>query len=64
MKFTMEVEMDNAAFDEPTALAEVLEDTANRLRGLNYESLVTLGKRSVIDSNGNTVGKWQIRGKR
>lgn len=57
-RVTISFEMDNAAFHDPDGsygdeAAWILEDLAVRIR------TQTGGK--ILDSNGNTVGKWAIR---
>lgn len=56
LKFTMKVDMDNAAFQDNTAaeLARIL-----RLTAAHVEKYNTGGK--VLDLNGNTCGTWKIR---
>ena len=52
MKFTCEIDMDNAAFEDPHELARLLARITRASRN-------TTGA-SVIDSNGNKVGSWSI----
>ena len=55
MKFRMEVQLDNAAYDPDTwelELAANLRDVASKVWDHNS------GK--IRDSNGNTVGEWKI----
>ena len=57
MKFTCEIDMDNAAFaDEPVYGFEI----ARALEQIQYA--LGHGKRdgNCLDSNGNTVGRWAI----
>ena len=55
MKFTCTIKMDNAAFgDEPEyELALILRHIADKA-----EEGYIVGP--VIDTNGNTVGKWEV----
>lgn len=59
-KFTLEIDMDNGAFDDRPAgeLAECLNQVVERLC-LSGGKPVTEGK--IKDSNGNTVGSWSIK---
>lgn len=63
MTFTCTIDMDNADFDDPTALGWILKRIALR----TAEELDTnprpdnrLGTFSVLDTNGNRVGSWKI----
>ena len=49
--FTCEIAMDNAAFEDPMELAQILREIARQ---------VAEGQtgRGVRDSNGNRVGQW------
>ena len=55
-KFTMEVELENAAFDgnPRTELSVILADVIVRV--VKSENVVG----TCMDSNGNTVGGWKI----
>jgi len=55
MKFKLNIDMDNAAFDEcpEEELQDLLERVKQRLAGG-----VTEGK--IVDINGNMVGKFEI----
>jgi hypothetical protein len=56
MKMRIEFEMDNAAFADETDDREIqgiLDNIA-----LQYKN--RLGGGNVMDSNGNTIGKWEI----
>ena len=61
MNFKIEINMDNAAFDDTNA-AYQLETILNRV----VKDILALYKLTDImggvckDSNGNTVGKWSI----
>lgn len=71
MKFKLEINMDNAAFEEVgdprTELIRVLVRTIGIIesshRGLGRMADDS-GCLGVLDSNGNTVGSWKITGKR
>ncbi len=56
MKFKMEVNMDNAAFSDDPAieLQIILECIGDKIRGNGQRS------GTVFDTNGNSVGKWEI----
>ena len=61
MNFKIEINMDNAAFDDTNA-AYQLETILNRIvKDISalYELTTVLGG-VCKDSNGNTVGKWSI----
>ena len=60
MKFILEIDMNNAAFEEPYQFMElrrILEETAERVDIPN--GVVTMEK-VVLDVNGNTVGSWKV----
>ncbi len=59
MEFTLEINMDNAAFDDSQELPRILRDLAKRIAA-NPE----VGGYSVRDSNGNNVGHARYIGKR
>lgn len=55
MKFTLEIDMDTAAFeDNPSELEELLDAVR--------EGVTWLETGKLRDSNGNTVGSWRIEG--
>lgn len=55
MKFSLEINMDNAAFKEnQEELPDILYLLANTL------SIVSPKEGNLRDSNGNTVGEWKI----
>lgn len=58
MKFKLEIEMGNEEMNEPAALAEALEQVAEKLYVLDASVLKARG--FVPDANGNIVGKWMI----
>lgn len=51
--FQVSINLDNAAFDNPDELPQLLENIAKQIRDGKLEAV-------VVDSNGNRVGKWQI----
>ena len=53
MKFQMNVDMSNAAFEEQAELVAILKKVI-----ADYEACNT-GK-AIIDSNGNKVGQWVL----
>ena len=59
MKFTLEIKMDNKAFEDPSELARIIkEQVLNRIDISNKSVGGIDGK--VRDINGNTVGQWDI----
>ncbi len=57
MKFTLEIDMSNAAFeDNPSELSDCLR----RVRDALWVGASDAGSGTVCDSNGNNVGKWII----
>lgn len=63
MKFTMTVDMDNTAFDEAhaaTELGEILARLNLALHEIGDNHLGTGAAGRLVDSNGNTVGYWEI----
>ena len=59
MKFTLEIDCGNAAFDDdlPAEIARILRVVANELPRVYPEQYGRLR-----DANGNAVGVWQITG--
>jgi hypothetical protein len=55
MKFTLKINLGNAAMMDPADVAAALEETAAKLRDEGFED----GK--VRDLNGNTVGEYGVR---
>ena len=58
MKFKMEVDIDNAAFDNPEELSKILRDAASYLP-IQFPSPV-LDSWKCKDTNGNTVGYFRF----
>lgn len=58
MKFTLTIESESAALTDDTGeeLHRILTKLADRVR--YYEGPVDRG--AVLDSNGNTVGRWDL----
>jgi hypothetical protein len=55
MKFKLEIDMDNSAFqDNPNELSEILADLAGLLKHRKFNDGF------IKDSNGNTVGSWSV----
>ena len=55
MKLTIEINLDNAAFDDnPDELNEIMEKVVNKMDNMQFE-----GK--LLDSQGNTVGQYEIK---
>lgn len=62
MGFRLTIETDNAAFEDENLLPEVgsiLKQTAKRLERI-HEAGMRSGSGKVLDSNGNTVGTWEL----
>jgi hypothetical protein len=57
MQFTLTIDMDNAAFeDEPVIeLGRLVSRVGQRLYDYGES-----GSDRILDSNGNTVGRWEI----
>ena len=68
MKCTINIEMDNAAFEEAAGaeLAEILREVARRIEHLDrtsFEAYASVGSGRldrVRDGNGNTVGSVEV----
>jgi hypothetical protein len=56
MKFVCQIDMDNESFQDQMELPQLLRRIACDIAE-SYE------KNSVVDSNGNVVGKWSIENK-
>jgi len=59
MKFELEINCDNAAFEEPAfELARILKELSTKLEnnGIDVEG----DKGRLVDYNGNVVGEWRI----
>lgn len=56
MRFTLEIRMDNAAFDDPFELARIVREIANDVN----ENQGPCHAQSVHDVNGNRVGQWKV----
>ena len=57
-KFDCKIEMVNASFeDNPNQLADLLRAIAEHVDGMGTERTAGL----LVDDNGNSVGKWEIR---
>lgn len=59
MKFTLEIDMDNAAFEDGYELSRILNEVAYDHSGVTNDSGFT-GEGFIRDINGNTVGRWEI----
>lgn len=55
-KFTLDINLGNAAMDTPAAVAELLREAADKLDNLSARQREATGR--LRDGNGNTVGKW------
>ncbi len=59
MKATLEIKMDNAAFDEPASeLGRILRELAEKIENDGVDHC------SLFDFNGNKVGSFGIIGRR
>ena len=56
MTFKLEINMDNAAFDNPDELSWILHRISEYANKRDYQN-----NDIVRDSNGNTVGRWEIK---
>ena len=55
MKFSLQFDMDNAAFeDNPNEFRELLVEAASFI----YPYVESNG--ALMDSNGNTIGEWRV----
>ena len=59
MKFECEINMDNAAFDEPSS---ELSDILKRISREVDDFACVERTKAVWDYNGNKVGTWEIKG--
>jgi hypothetical protein len=60
MQFTMTIDCDNAAFEGdnlPYEVASLLEDAARKVR---HNDFYPGHSKTILDSNGNDVGRWRI----
>lgn len=61
MKFKLEIKMDNAAFEDPAELADILRRIAAKFAMAGEWEVIPKGEpQRVMDSNGNTVGEWKV----
>lgn len=64
MKFKLEIEMGNAAFENANEVNVIetseLKAILNRLQRTVLLDFVRVGSGKVLDTNGNTVGAWEI----
>ena len=61
MKFTLEIELGNAAMQSPDDVAESLRQVSDLLKH-NERFGTTTDTARIFDDNGNTVGEWAFRG--
>jgi hypothetical protein len=57
MKFKMEIDCDNSAFDDPEEVSRILRKLADRICGKREDA----GR--VLDFNGNSVGTFELKEK-
>lgn len=55
MNFKININTDNAAFEDTNELSRILKGVAARL-----ETSIAPGQYNIRDSNGNTVGHYEI----
>lgn len=62
MKFTLTINMDNAAFGDWPApeLRRILRNAADQVHVDPHDTRVGANEGSLRDINGNTVGRWEI----
>lgn len=58
MEFTLKIRLGNDAMQTPEDVADALERAASKIR--RFEPLTRPTHAFVIDSNGNTVGRWEL----
>ncbi len=59
MKLIVEINLDNAAFDETVEAARIIRKVADRVDGCDYRA--TNGDQwNLFDSNGNKVGEAKV----
>lgn len=61
MRFTLTIDTDNAAFDDPDELAGLIRKVADAVAVMAGDGRLPTHTRSVLDSNGNRVGSWAIK---
>lgn len=58
---TITINTDNAAFDDPvTGDGHELTRVMGRVVGQITEDMTVGASRAIMDSNGNTIGSWEI----
>jgi hypothetical protein len=57
MKLRLEMELDNAAFDDADAIVNALAAVGRRIED---SEAVEHPRRAIIDTNGNIVGHWTV----
>lgn len=65
MKFQIEIDMDNAAFDPYNSieLRRILKDVAKQMEHVSFADIIegkTLKSNICRDLNGNIVGEWKV----
>lgn len=58
-RFTLKIDLDNAAFAEPDELPRILHTVADRLAA--NPGMQTASTAAVRDVNGNMCGAWKVR---
>ena len=59
--FTVELELGNEAMESANDIATALRAIADQVEQHNSQVLRPMHSRSVMDSNGNTIGSWNIQ---
>lgn len=59
--FTLTIDTDNAAFDNPYELPRLIAQVAEDVADMDNDGLLASHTRSVLDVNGNRVGSWAIK---
>lgn len=60
MQFTLTIDCDNAAFEDPRELPRILLAVVGAVADRENDGRLAAHTRSVHDVNGNRVGAWKI----
>lgn len=60
MKFTVEIDMENAAFEDPQELSRIVAKIAHRVEGEDNTQTYVSVSSPIFDINGNNVGRWEL----
>lgn len=58
MKFKLEINMDNAAFEDDSEIKRIMDDMAKKIS--HGYPLRCWDKGVIYDINGNKVGTWEV----